>query len=316
MILPDKILVVEDEENIRNLSKMILEGEGYQVITAADGEEGLEKAETEMPDLILLDVVLPGKHGHEVCRTLKDEAKTKNIPIVMCTVLGRDADVTLSTKAGADGHFTKPFKSEGLIAEVKRHLDKSRSQKFSKQLGIEHSRLDGKKILLEFDPHTPYEKLIRDFALECVSNNEEIIVITKKGGAIRQSLEGEKGVEFIDLHVERGRAEESIKQWIKASSPEHHATIIPSILERDKKDRERILNLVFDNLTDLAITTNIQTTYKLTQDAIDSLTAHRATAIFLLNPTAHEAKEVSTLSGLFTSHLTYGKEGIVGVKIT
>jgi CheY-like chemotaxis protein len=313
--LPDKILVVEDEENIRNLAKMILEGEGYQVITAGDGEDGLEKAETEIPDLIMLDVVLPGKHGHEVCRTLKGKAKTKNIPIVMCTVLGRDADIALSTRAGADGHFTKPFKSEGLIAEVKRHLGKSRSQKFSKQLGTEHRRLDGKKILLEFDPHTPYEKLIRDFALECVSNNEEMIIITKKGGAIRQALEGEKGVEFIDLHFERGRAEESIKQWIKASSSEHHSTLIPSILERNQKDRERILNLVFDNLTDLAITTNIQTAYKLTQDAIDSLTAHRATAIFLLNPTAHEAKEVSTLRGLFTSHLTYGKEGIVGVKI-
>jgi DNA-binding response OmpR family regulator len=314
--LPDKILVVEDEENIRNLSKMILEGEGYQVVTAADGEEALAKAETELPDLILLDVVLPGKHGHEVCRTLKDNVKTRNIPIVMCTVLGRDADVALSTKAGADGHFTKPFKSEGLIAEVKRHLDKSRSQKFSKQLGTEHSRLDGKKILLEFDPHTPYEKLIRDFALECISHNEEIIVITKKGGAIRQSLEGEKGVEFIDLHFDRGRAEESIKEWIKASSTNQHSAIIPSILDRASKDSQRILNLVFDNLTDLAITTNIQTTYKLTQDAIDSLTAHRATAIFLLNPSAHETKEVSTLSGLFTSHLTYGKEGVVGVKIT
>jgi len=314
--LPDKILVIEDEENIRNLSKMILEGEGYQVITAADGEAGLKKAETEMPDLILLDVVLPGKHGHEVCRTLKDEAQTKNIPIVMCTVLGRDADVALSTKAGADGHFTKPFNQDKEISEVKKYLNKSRSQKFSKQLGTEHSRLDGKKILLEFDPHTPYEKLIRDFALECISHNEEIIVITKKGGAIRQALEGEKGVEFIDLHFNRGHPEESIKQWIKASSPEHHATIIPSILDRNSKDSARILNLVFDNLTDLAITTNIQTTYKLTQDAIDSLTAHRATAIFLLNPTAHEAKEVSTLSGLFTSHLTYGKEGIVGVKIS
>lgn len=313
--MPDKILIVEDEDNIRNLSKMILEGEGYQVITAASGEEGLEKAETELPDLILLDVVLPGKHGHEVCRTLKGKVKTKNIPIVMCTVLGRDADVELSTKAGADGHFTKPFKSEGLIVEVKKHLNKSRSEKFSKQLGTEHSRLDGKKILLEFDPHTPYEKLIRDFALECISHDEEIIVVTKKGSAIRQTLEGQKGVEFIDLLFERGHAEESIKQWIKASSPKQNATIIPSILERNKKDSNRILNLVFDNLTDLAITTDIKTAYKLTQNAIDSLTAHRATAIFLLNPSAHETKEVSTLSGLFTSHLTYGKEGVIGIKI-
>ena len=86
-------------------------------------------------------------------------------------------------------------------------------------------------------------------------------------------------------------------------------------MERNSKDSTRILNLVFDNLTDLAITTNIQTTYKLTQDAIDSLTAHRATAIFLLNTSAHETRDVSKLRGLFTSHLTYGKEGIFGIKI-
>jgi len=234
----------------------------------------------------------------------------------MCAVLGKDIDKELSRAAGADGHLIKPFKSQELLDEVKRNLDQIRSHKFSKKLGIEHRKLDGKKILLEFDPHMPYERLIRDFALECVSHNEEMIVITKRRSVIRQNLEAEKGIQFIDLTFERGRAEESIKQWIKASSTDQkHDKLIPSILERDQKDRERILNLVFDNLTDLVMNTNIQTAYELTQDAIDSLTEQRATAIFLLNTSAHETRDVSKLRGLFTSHLTYGKEGIFGVKI-
>jgi DNA-binding response OmpR family regulator len=314
--LTDKILVVDDEAKFRNLAKTILEAEGYQVITAVNGGEAFQKAETELPDLILLDVVLPGKDGLEVCKILNDNAKTREIPVLMCAVLGKDIDKELSRAAGADGHLIKPFKSQELLDEVKRNLDQIRSHKFSKKLGIEHSKLDGKKILLEFDPYMPYERLIRDFALECVSHNEEMIVITKRRSVIRQNLEGEKGIQFIDLTFERGRAEESIKQWIKASSTDQkHDKLIPSILERDQKDRERILNLVFDNLTDLVMNTNIQTAYELTQDAIDSLTEQRATAIFLLNTSAHETRDVSKLRGLFTSHLTYGKEGIFGVKI-
>ena len=310
--MPDKILVVDDELNIRNLAKMVLEGEGYHVITAADGDEAINKTEAEMPDLILMDVVMPRKSGLDACKALKSQVKTRNIPIVICTVLGRDSDKKLSSEAGADGHFTKPFKSEELITEVKRRLDQSRSEKFSKELGIEHSTLQGKKILFEFDPSTPYERLIRDFALECISHGEATIVLTKKGSAVRQALESEKGVELIDLTLERAQAESNIIQWIMASTTSPHAITVSSILEQHQS---KPLGLVFDSLTNIALTTDPQKAYRFTQNAIELLVEPRITAIFLLNPSAHEARDVSSLRGLFSSQLSYGKEGVVGVKI-
>lgn len=125
-----RILVVDDEPDIVNLAKMILEGEKYQVVTASDGEGALQKAKAEMPDLILLDVVMRGKSGFEVCKILKSQAETRHVPVVMFTALGQDVDRKLSTQAGADSHFVKPFTPDDLLAEVKRQLDQARREKF------------------------------------------------------------------------------------------------------------------------------------------------------------------------------------------
>ena len=165
--------------------------------------------------------------------------------------------------------------------------------------------------MLEFDPSTPYERLIRDFALECVSHNEEMVVLAKKGSVVRQALEGEKGVELIDLTTERARTEDSVVQWIMASSASPRPKIISSILGNHP---EKILNLVFD-LTDIALTTNIQNTYRFAQRATELLASPRITSIFLLNSSAHEARDVSMLRGLFSNQLSFGREGVVGVKV-
>jgi DNA-binding response OmpR family regulator len=132
--LPDKILVAGDGPDILNLVETILERAGFQVVTASDGEEVLRKAEA--PDLILLDVVKPGKSGLDVCKILKGQAEIKHMPVVMLTALGRDVDRKLGADCGADGHFTEPFTSETLIAEIERYLRKARGEKFSRQLGI------------------------------------------------------------------------------------------------------------------------------------------------------------------------------------
>jgi len=123
--LPDKVLVVDDEADILDLARMILEEDGYCVVEASDGEGALRKAEAENPDLILLDVVMPGKSGLEVCRALKAQAKTRHIPIVIFTVYGRYVDKKLSEKAGADGFFNKPFSPQGLLREVTQRLKKA-----------------------------------------------------------------------------------------------------------------------------------------------------------------------------------------------
>jgi DNA-binding response OmpR family regulator len=117
-----KILVVDDEADARALSKRILERNGFQVLEATNGDEAIQEANTKSPDLILLDIVMPGKDGVEVCKILKSQAQTKQIPIVMFTVLGRDADKKRAADARCDGYLTRPFNTEDILTEVKKHL--------------------------------------------------------------------------------------------------------------------------------------------------------------------------------------------------
>ncbi len=129
--MAERILVADDEPDILNLTKLMLEQEGYLVTTASDGEETLRKAEAEMPDIILLDIVMPGKTGLEVCKILKAKRKTRDIPVVMFTALGQDVDRKLAKEVGCDGYFTKPFTLESLLTEVRRHLDRTRAERRS-----------------------------------------------------------------------------------------------------------------------------------------------------------------------------------------
>ena len=126
--MPTRILVADDEPDIRNLIRMILGGKGYEVSLASNGAEALQKAETELPDLILLDVVMPAKSGWEVCKTLKSQEKTKHIPViifsVLSQVLGNDVSKKHAEEYGCDGYLAKPFTPDGLLAEVKKLLDR------------------------------------------------------------------------------------------------------------------------------------------------------------------------------------------------
>ena len=122
-----KILVADDEVDLRNLAKIILEKNGYQVSLAANGVEALQKAKNELPDLIILDVVMPAKSGWEVCKILKSQDETKHIPVVISTVLsvaiGDESSRRHAQEAGADGYLPKPFNTNELLGVVKRRLD-------------------------------------------------------------------------------------------------------------------------------------------------------------------------------------------------
>jgi two-component system phosphate regulon response regulator PhoB len=115
----EKILVVDDEEDILELVRYNLDREGYQVVCAISGEEALAAAASERVDLIILDLMLPGIDGLEVARRLKQNTATREIPIVMLTAKGEEADVVAGLELGADDYVTKPFSPRILIARMK-----------------------------------------------------------------------------------------------------------------------------------------------------------------------------------------------------
>ncbi|MGE3164777.1 MAG: response regulator [Planctomycetota bacterium] len=114
-----KVLLIEDEADLLEMVQYNLEREGYRVISSRDGELGLELAREEAPDLVLLDLMLPGLDGIEVCRKLKEDPVTRPIPIVMVTAKGEETDVVLGLGVGADDYVTKPFSPKELTARVK-----------------------------------------------------------------------------------------------------------------------------------------------------------------------------------------------------
>lgn len=120
------ILVVDDEENIVELIKFNLEREGFRVVTAADGNAAVSLAENESPDLILLDVMLPGMDGLAVCRVLNQKPQTRNIPIIMLSARAEELDKVLGLEIGADDYVTKPFSTRELVARIKARLRRSR----------------------------------------------------------------------------------------------------------------------------------------------------------------------------------------------
>jgi len=115
----ERILIIEDEEDILELLRYNLAKEGYQVREATSGEEGLKLAQAESPDLVVLDLMLPGMDGLEICRALKSDAATRGIDIVILTAKGEEADIVAGLELGADDYITKPFSPRVLLARIR-----------------------------------------------------------------------------------------------------------------------------------------------------------------------------------------------------
>ncbi len=114
----ETILVIEDEEDIQELLRYNLERDGYGVVPCLSGEDGLRAIEVRRPDLILLDLMLPGLDGKEICRRLKREDATADIPVIMITARGEESDIVSGLELGADDYITKPFSTKVLAARV------------------------------------------------------------------------------------------------------------------------------------------------------------------------------------------------------
>ena len=118
-----KILVADDEPNIVAAIEFLLQQSGYEVHIAKNGEEALSLVETCVPDLVLLDVMMPLKSGYEVCKRIRERADWSHIKVVMLSAKGRDAEVNKGLSLGADLYVTKPFSTRELMAKIKELLD-------------------------------------------------------------------------------------------------------------------------------------------------------------------------------------------------
>lgn len=196
------ILIIEDEKSLVEILKYNLEREGFEVFTADDGRQGLQRAQASLPDLIVLDLMLPVIEGLEVCRRLRSDARTRKLPILMLTARGEEVDEVVGFQMGADDYVTKPFKVKPLVQRIKallRRLQQSEAEQDNVLVhGLEIDRwrhravIDGRELQL-----TPTEfRLLWSLARQpgrAFSRNE---LMDAGIGADAASLE-----RTIDVHV-------------------------------------------------------------------------------------------------------------------
>ena len=116
------VIFVDDERDMRKLVSFMLQRRGYRVLTAGDGQEGLELVKNEHPDVILLDVMMPKMNGQEVLKYLKSDDTTKDIPVIMLSALGASKDVAVSQQLGAFCHLEKPYQAEVLVQTIQKAI--------------------------------------------------------------------------------------------------------------------------------------------------------------------------------------------------
>jgi len=120
--MPKKVLIADDEPNIVMSLQFLMEHEGYEVRTVADGDEALRALREFRPDLLLLDVMMPKRNGYEICQAIRASPELEGIKVVMLTAKGRDIDAEKGVALGADSYITKPFATKELVARVKAML--------------------------------------------------------------------------------------------------------------------------------------------------------------------------------------------------
>ena len=190
-----KIVVVEDEADILEVIDYNLSKEGFDVSSSTDGLEGMALVHKEIPDLVLLDLMLPGMDGIEICQTLKADSATRSISIIMVTAKGEESDIVLGLGIGADDYVLKPFRPRELIARVKSVLRRGRLKEEVNEdiVSIDgmvidcnrhEVRLEGKKInltamefkLLHFLASHPGRVFTREHILNNVSSDDAYII--------------------------------------------------------------------------------------------------------------------------------------------
>ncbi len=199
-----KVLIVDDEVNICELISLYAKKEGYEVITANDGEEAIEKFDNEKPSIVILDIMLPKKSGIDVCREIRGKSKT---PIIMLTAKGETFDKVLGLEMGADDYMVKPFEMKELMARVKAVLRRS---------GEQESKNDDEIVLGDLTINqTTHEATIKGKVLSLPLKEFELLtfLVKNKNKVFKreQLLEKIWGYDFVcdsrtvDVHIKRLR---------------------------------------------------------------------------------------------------------------
>lgn len=161
----ERILIIEDEKDIVRMLEYNLKKEGFETLSARNGEDGFAIARKENPDLILLDLMLPGMDGLETCKAVKNEAKTALIPIIMVTAKAQESDKIVGLELGADDYMTKPFSPRELIARIKAVLRRAKEKNnLPEALRIGDLSVDFSKIMAAVK-NKPIELTSKEFEL-------------------------------------------------------------------------------------------------------------------------------------------------------
>lgn len=177
--MQDTVLIVEDEPDVVDLLRYKLGRAGFEVLTAHSGDQGLKEARERRPDLIILDLMLPGMTGQEVCRALKSDANTDTIPIIMLTAKGKPEERVRGLELGADDYVTKPFSPRELVLRVQAHLRRHRVMPRSETIQLAGLSLDKTKFEALLDGKR-LELTTTEFKLLCALIEHRGKVLTRE----------------------------------------------------------------------------------------------------------------------------------------
>lgn len=203
-----EVLVVEDEPDIRRLVVLHLERDGFRCRTAATGLDALREAKADVPDLVVLDLMLPGLDGLEVCRRLRTDATTAGVPIIMLTAKSDEVDRVVGLEVGADDYVAKPFSPKELVARVRAVLRRSRPSQPTRVLTVGPVRLDQERHVVTLGGQplelTPKEFDLLQALLEAAGRvlSREFLLNHVWGYARADEIESRT----VDVHVRRLRA--------------------------------------------------------------------------------------------------------------
>lgn len=229
-----KVLLIEDDASFRKAVSDVLSLEGYEVKQAPSGKAGIMAAQTDTPDLVILDLIMPGMKGLEVCQVLKQDAKTANVPIIILTGNDKDGQDIACLDMGADDYLIKPVKSERLLAYARALLRRNAGEEKAAPASVEVGglSLDYPRKLVKLGKHefqhlTPKEFELLYFLASKTPNPTERADVYRQVWGVEAPSEG--ALKTVEVHVRRIRLKLGWKsdQWLVSVSGRGYALIPP-----------------------------------------------------------------------------------------